>query len=93
MTLHHQVYLFHVNPPVDVSPRMLLLDKQVAILDRVEFVFSDLIRTVSSIQFVHGHTSSESGLITVYLYIPETGPQNGVGWLLQKVIFPHLPVV
>ena len=31
---------------------------------------------------------SESGLITVYLYIPETGPQNGVGWLLQKVICP-----
>ena len=30
---------------------------------------------------------SESGLITVYLYIPETGPQNGVGWLLQKVIY------
>ena len=36
---------------------MLLLDKQVAILDRFESVFSDLIRTVSSIQFVHGHTS------------------------------------
>ena len=36
---------------------MLLLDKQVAILDLVESVCSDLIRTVSSIQFVHGHTS------------------------------------
>ena len=31
---------------------------------------------------------SESGLITVYLYIPQTGTPNGVGWLLQKVICP-----
>ena len=30
--------------------------------------------------------TSESGLIMVYLHLPQTGTQNGIGCLLQKVI-------